>query len=114
MRALEPRLIQVKIQFHSSSCGFALSAIPLPDSCMLLGLVRNGQVIQASDEPTIHCGDEFLGVAFNKGLAPALQVILKRTHPVTWASFSCPVMGESHQLYSGVSFQIGVTRMFSS
>ena len=104
MRALEPRLIQVQVQFHSYYCGLALSAIPLSTSCMLLGIVRNSQVIQASDEPTIPCGDEILAVPFNRGFVVSLQVILKRTHPVMWASFRCPVMGESHQLYSEVSF----------
>jgi|GEM_PF-6464819 hypothetical protein len=47
MSFAEPKLIQVPIQFNSSYCGIALSAIQLPDNCYCLGLTRENRLIIA-------------------------------------------------------------------
>ena len=64
----KPQLVQVPIKFTSCYCGVALPTIKLPNNCIFLGLVRAGQMIIASAEPTIFCGDEILALA----LKPAI------------------------------------------
>jgi Trk K+ transport system NAD-binding subunit len=87
MNLAEPKLIHIAIQFNSSYCGMALNAIQLPPNCHCLGLTTKNKLILAGENPTIGCGDSILAVALNGSIAPELEAILKKTHPVLWTSF---------------------------
>ena len=82
-------LIDVTIEINSCHCGVTLSSLKLPQSCFLIGLVRDNQVILASAEPTIHCRDKLLGVALNPALVPTLKFVLGKTHPVYCSFDEC-------------------------
>lgn len=79
-------LIQVPVAFNSCYCDVAFNDISLPEKCQFLGLVRQGQVILASENPTLRCGDTILAVALHSKMAPALQVVLKKTHSRSWTA----------------------------
>jgi Trk K+ transport system NAD-binding subunit len=83
-------LIQVPVPLNSRYCGVALNALNLPDKCKCLGLVREGQVILPSHNPTLSSGDTILAVALNPALAPVLEVTLKKTYSVLCHSFKSP------------------------
>lgn len=82
---VEPSLIGVFIQPNSSLCGVCFADIQLPEKCVLLGIVREGKVIAATDNPTIYPGDEILAVAIHPMMTPGLKVTLKRTHPIYYS-----------------------------
>lgn len=94
MNFAKTKFIQTKIQFNSCYCGCPLSAITLPRNCGLLGIVRSEKLILASDNPTVYYGDDILAVAVNPGMAPELQLILKKRHPVLWSNYTCSLNGE--------------------
>lgn len=79
---IEPSLIGVFIQPNSTLCGVCFADIPLPENCVLLGIVREGKVILAIENPTIYPEDEILAVAIHPIMSPALKVTLKKTHPI--------------------------------
>lgn len=82
-------LTSVKIQINNCWCGLALSNLKLPLNCFLLGLVRGNQVISASAEPTIYCGDELLGLTMNSDQVAALKFLLQKTHPIYYSFDEC-------------------------
>ncbi|WP_051036598.1 TrkA C-terminal domain-containing protein [Calothrix sp. PCC 6303] len=82
-------LTSVKIQINSCYCGMALSHLKLPPNCFLLGIVRGVHIILASEEATIHCGDDLLGVALSSAQMPALKFILQKTHPIYYSFNEC-------------------------
>ncbi len=86
----EATLIQVPVPLNSWYCGVPLNAVKLPDKCKCLGLVREGEVILPSHNPTVGSGDTILAVALNPELAPVLEVTLKKTCPVLCDSFKSP------------------------
>ncbi|PAX53045.1 TrkA C-terminal domain-containing protein [Brunnivagina elsteri] len=82
-------LTTVKIQLNSSFCGISVNNLQLPESCFLLAIVRMNHIILASAEPEIWCGDDLLAVALNLGQLPALNIILKQTHPIYYSFNEC-------------------------
>jgi NhaP-type Na+/H+ and K+/H+ antiporter len=78
-------LISAKVQINSCYFGMILSSVHLPKDCLLLGLVRNKQILLASTETTIFCGDEIVGIALNSSQLPALKYTLNKTHPVYYS-----------------------------
>ncbi|PSB30137.1 potassium transporter TrkA [filamentous cyanobacterium Phorm 46] len=104
MSFAEPKLIQVPIQFNSSYCGIALSAIQLPDHCYCLGLTRENRLIIASEIPTIFFGDRILAVAINRAIGCELEVTLKKTHPVLWTSFRSHFPRSEAHLFNNEDF----------
>lgn len=99
MTFVEPVLVGATIQVNSCYCGINLKNIHLPDKCIFLGVVREGEVILANaEENALWCGDYMMAIAFNLALASALKVILKKTHPVSWSPFRSRLNGE-HQSF---------------
>jgi Trk K+ transport system NAD-binding subunit len=83
---VEPVLVGVTIQENSCYCGINLKNIQLPEKCIFLGIARKDEVILASaEEITLRWGDYVMAIAFKPALAPALKVLLKKTHPVSWS-----------------------------
>ncbi|HIK07958.1 MAG TPA: TrkA C-terminal domain-containing protein [Trichormus sp. M33_DOE_039] len=82
-------LISVKIQINNCWCGLSLNNVKLPPNCFLIGIVREDQVISASTEPTIYCGDELLGLTMNSAQVPALKFLLQKTHPIYYSFDEC-------------------------
>lgn len=82
-------LITVKVQINNCWCGVALSNLQLLPNCFLIGLVRGDQVILASAEPTICCGDELLALTLNLAQVPALKFLLQKTHPIYYSCVEC-------------------------
>jgi uncharacterized protein with PhoU and TrkA domain len=81
----EPVLVAANININSCYCGRNLKTIQLPESCIFLGVVRKGKILLLSDEDIeIWCGDYLMAIAFKPSLAPALKVILHKTHHVSW------------------------------
>lgn len=102
MTSVEPILVSTTIQENSSYCGINLQSIQLPDGCILLGVVREGQTILASaEEITIFCGDRVLALALKPAVAPALKVVLQKTHPVSWSRSKCNLNWASNSLRTG-------------
>ncbi|MBW4662243.1 MAG: hypothetical protein KME15_26620 [Drouetiella hepatica Uher 2000/2452] len=87
----ESNLVEVTITFSSYFCGIALSDIAIPEFCVVLGLVRGGEVILASAQPRVHCGDHVLAIALNPTLIPALKVALRKTHLVRYTLQDCQI-----------------------
>ncbi|MEH2414594.1 TrkA C-terminal domain-containing protein [Nostoc sp.] len=87
--ALEPSLFGVLIQANSVYCGIDLTEIQLPEQCVFLGILRESQVISATDDPSIFAGDYILAIAINPMMVPALKVTLKKIHSVYYSLNSC-------------------------
>ena len=104
MSFAELKLIQIQIQFNSSYCGIALSAVQLPDSCYCLGLTRENRLILATEIPNILCGDCILAVAVNRAVAPELEATLNKTHPVLWTSFRSHFPRSEAHLFNNEDF----------
>ncbi|WP_392533470.1 TrkA C-terminal domain-containing protein [Nostoc sp. C117] len=88
-RALEPSLFGVLIQANSIYCGIHLTEIQLPDKCAFLGILRENQVISATDNPIIFAGDYILAIATHPMMVPALKVTLKKIHSLYYSVNSC-------------------------
>ncbi|MEH2237455.1 TrkA C-terminal domain-containing protein [Nostoc sp.] len=88
-KALEPSLFGVLIQANSVYCGIDLTEIQLPEQCAFLGILRDDQVLSATDNPTIFAGDYILAVATDPMMVPALKVTLKKIHSVYYSLNSC-------------------------
>jgi NhaP-type Na+/H+ and K+/H+ antiporter len=88
-KALEPSLFGVLIQANSVYCGIHLTEIELPDQCAFLGILRQNQVLSATDNPTIFVGDYILAIATHPMMIPALKVTLKKIHSVYYSLNSC-------------------------
>ncbi|MEH1790899.1 TrkA C-terminal domain-containing protein [Nostoc sp.] len=88
-KVLEPSLFGVLIQSNSVYCGLNLSEIQLPDKCVFLGILREIQVISATDNPTIFAGDYILAIATHPMMVPALKVTLKKIHSVYYSLNYC-------------------------
>lgn len=88
---MKPEIIAVTIQANSSHCGIKLKKLPIPESCLMLGLVRNNKVIFANINPAIWCGDYIVAITLNSALIPALKLALKRTHRVYYSLKDCPL-----------------------
>ncbi len=88
-KALEPSLFGVLIQVNSVYCGIHLTEIQLPDQCVFLGILRESQVISATDNPPIFAGDYILAIATHPLMVPALKVTLKKIHSVYYSLNSC-------------------------
>jgi hypothetical protein len=86
---VDPSLIGVFVQPNSSLCGLDFSDIQLPEKCAFLGILREGKVIPATDNPTIYPEDYILAVAIHPMMTPALKVTLKKTHPVYYSLNTC-------------------------
>jgi Trk K+ transport system NAD-binding subunit len=82
-------LISVKIPFNSCHSGIALTSLQLPEKCFVLGIVRDNQLILASAEPIIWCGDYVLAIALSQALVPALKVALNKNHPIHYSHKEC-------------------------
>ena len=81
----EPVLVAANINVNSCYCGRNLKTIQLPESCIFLGVVRKGKILLLSDEDIeLWCGDYLMAIAFKPSVAPALKVILHKTHHVSW------------------------------
>lgn len=97
----EPILVGATIQANSCYCGIPLKKIQLPDNCLMLGLVRQGNLMLASaEEPTVYCGDRLLALALHPAIAPTLKVSLKKTHPVSWSPLRSRLTDENHSFQS--------------
>ncbi|MBN3922449.1 TrkA C-terminal domain-containing protein [Nostoc sp. NMS4] len=88
-KALEPSLFGVVIEDNSVYCGIHLTDIQLPNQCVFLGVLRETQVISATDNPSIFAGDYILAIATNPIMIPALKVTLKKIHSVYYSLNSC-------------------------
>lgn len=88
-KALEPSLFGVLIQANSVYCGIHLTEIQLPDRCAFLGILRQNQILSATDNPTIFVGDYILAIATHPMMIPALKVTLKKIHSVYYSLNSC-------------------------
>ncbi|MEH1906275.1 MAG: TrkA C-terminal domain-containing protein [Nostoc sp.] len=88
-KALEPSLFGVLIQANSVYCGIHLTEIQLPDQCVFLGILREIQVIPATDNPAIFAGDYILAIATHPMMVPALKVTLKKIHSVYYSLNYC-------------------------
>ena len=88
-KAFEPSLFGVLISANSAYCGIYLTEIKLPDKCAFLGILRESQVISATDNPTIFAGDYILAIAIHPMMVPALKVTLKKIHSVYYSLNSC-------------------------
>ncbi|NJO41865.1 MAG: potassium transporter TrkA [Cyanobacteria bacterium RU_5_0] len=88
-RTIEPALFGVIIPPNSSHCGLRLSAIQIPERCALLGILRQERIIPISDNPSVYVGDVVLAIALHPMLVPALNVALKRSHPVYYSLNNC-------------------------
>ena len=82
-------LISVKILSNRCYCGKALTSLSLPESCIVLGVIRNNQVILESAEPIIWYGDYILAVALNSASVPLLNFVLNKKHPVSYSAKEC-------------------------
>ncbi|MDM9381654.1 hypothetical protein QUB80_13175 [Chlorogloeopsis sp. ULAP01] len=74
-------LISVKIWGNSCHCGKALTSLNLPNECVIIGVVRDTEVILVNAEPIICNGDYILAVALNPALVPMLKVTLNKRYP---------------------------------
>lgn len=88
-RFVEPSQVGVLILSNSIYCGVQLVQIDLPEKCAILGLIRAGQFIAASANPTIHSEDYILGLAIHPMMVPALKVMLKKTHSISYSPRNC-------------------------
>ncbi|MEH2433993.1 MAG: TrkA C-terminal domain-containing protein [Nostoc sp.] len=88
-KVLEPSLFGVLIEANSVYCGIHLTEIKLPDQCVFLGILRESQVISATDNPSIFAGDYILAIATHPIMVPALKVTLKKIHSVYYSLNSC-------------------------
>ncbi len=86
---LEPSIFGVLIQDNSVHCGIHLTDIQLPEQCLFLGILRETQVISATDNPIIFAGDYILAIATHPMMVPALKVTLKKIHSVYYSLNSC-------------------------
>ncbi len=84
-----PIQVCVWIQPNSNFCGMILADIKLPEKCVLLGILREIQVISATENPTIYPGDYILAIAIHSMIAPSLKATLKKTHPVYYSLNTC-------------------------
>jgi Trk K+ transport system NAD-binding subunit len=94
----EPNLVGVTIQENSSYCGVILSRIQLPENCVAVGLLRKEQLILAGNKPTVQSGDYLLALALNPAVVPALKIILRKTHPISWFPLRCSLNWEDNYL----------------
>ncbi|WP_292866886.1 TrkA C-terminal domain-containing protein [Nostoc sp. LPT] len=88
-KALEPSLFGVVIEDNSVYCGIHLTDTQLPNQCVSLGILRETQVISATDNPSIFAGDYILAIATHPIMIPALKVTLKKIHSVYYSLNSC-------------------------
>ncbi|MBD2415851.1 potassium transporter TrkA [Nostoc calcicola FACHB-389] len=88
-KALEPSLFGVLIQANSIYCGIHLTEIQLPERCAFLGILRESQVISATDNPVICAGDYILAIATHPMMVPALKVTLKKIHSLYYSLNNC-------------------------
>lgn len=88
-RIIEPAFFGVIIQSKSRHCGLRLSAIQIPERCAILGVLRQGQIIPVSENPSVYVGDVILAIALHPMLVPALKVALKRSHSVYYSLNDC-------------------------
>ncbi|MEH2227268.1 TrkA C-terminal domain-containing protein [Nostoc sp.] len=88
-KALEPNLFGVLIQENSIYCGIHLTEIQLPDKCAFLGILRESQIIYATDNPIIFAGDYILAIATHCMMVPALKVTIKKIHSLYYSLNSC-------------------------
>ncbi|MEH2204940.1 MAG: potassium transporter TrkA [Nostoc sp.] len=88
-KALEPSLVGVFIEDNSVYCGIYLSDIKLPDKCVFLGVLRENQVISATDNLSIFARDYILAIATHPMMIPVLKVTLKKIHSVYYSLNSC-------------------------
>ncbi|MEH2192010.1 MAG: TrkA C-terminal domain-containing protein [Nostoc sp.] len=103
-KSLEPSLFGVLIQANSIYGGIHLTEIQLPDKCAFLGILRQNQVLSATDNPTIFVGDYILAIATHPMMIPALKVTLKKIHSVYYSLNSCllearPTVSQSVNAY---------------
>lgn len=89
VRVVEPSLLGVRIQPNSSLCGLQLSAVKVPEQCILLGLLRQRQVITFRENPSIYTEDIVLAMALHPMLTPALKVALKESHRIYYSLNDC-------------------------
>ncbi len=88
-KPLEPSLFGVLIQVNSIYCGIYLTEIQLPDKCAFLGILRESQVISATENPIICAGDYILAIATHPMMVPALKVTLKKIHSLYYSLNNC-------------------------
>ncbi|MHC5595329.1 MAG: TrkA C-terminal domain-containing protein [Nostoc sp.] len=88
-KVLDPSLFGVLIEDNSVYCGLNLTEIQLRDRCVFLGILRESQVISATDNPTIFAGDYILAIATHPMMIPALKVTLKKIHSVYYSLNNC-------------------------
>jgi hypothetical protein len=86
-----PQAVTIPIRYESYHCGVSLNQLELPQTCVVLGLVRGSQVLLASTNPLIHSGDYIIAVALDPTLIPALKVVLRKTVPVYYSLNDCSI-----------------------
>jgi Trk K+ transport system NAD-binding subunit len=95
MASSEHSLDEIKIQFNSVHCGQHLSAVQttLPAPCRILGLIRDGKLIVAAENPTVLDQDLLIVVSLDPSLVPLLKVHLKKAKSSSWRT-ACNLLGE--------------------
>ncbi|MFN6487024.1 MULTISPECIES: TrkA C-terminal domain-containing protein [unclassified Nostoc] len=86
---LEPSLFAILIKENSIYCGIHLTEIQLPNKCAFLVILRETQVIYATDNPIIFAGDYVLAIATHFMMVPALKVTLKKIHSLYYSLNCC-------------------------
>ncbi|ELR99885.1 hypothetical protein [Gloeocapsa sp. PCC 73106] len=81
---LEPKVIQVRVQFNSAYYLQSMSSIELPQDCYLLGIIRENSFIEVSKNPTMIEQDIIVAVTTHPGFGPLLKHQLKKTQSEVW------------------------------
>lgn len=90
-RSVDPSLFGVIIEFNSIYCGEHLANIQIPEKCVVLGCLRNEEVIPIRENPLIKIGDHILAMALHPMMVPELKFVLKKTCPVYYSLNDCPL-----------------------
>jgi Trk K+ transport system NAD-binding subunit len=83
MSYYKAKLVQVWIQSHSQHCGRKVSEISLPKQCQIMGLIRQEEVILASEDPIVFSHDLVVAVAVNPMFLPELKLCLEQAKYVS-------------------------------
>ncbi|MHC5860402.1 TrkA C-terminal domain-containing protein [Nostoc sp.] len=113
-KVLDPSLLGVFIEDNSVYCGLHLAEIQLPERCIFVGILRESQVISATDNPTIFAGDYVLAIATHPMMVPALKVTLKKIHSVYYSLNYCLLEARPADRQSVNSDDSDLTTSFNS
>ena len=94
-----PSLFAVRVEFNSIYCGRHLSDVKIPDKCVVLGFLRNGEVIPTSENPWVEIGDYILAMVLHPMMVPELKFVLKKACPTYYSLIECSLKYSENQRY---------------